>query len=134
MESEGKEQKEKKKEPSFVNDDLDQAFVEDNLNRTVSGSNGIENNNWNLLDEPELENIKHEEEDYVEEEDCLELGEKGKGGKAYNNIGGMESSIHFQNKGLLSSNLQYKKPVEEDEDDDIRDLLGEVFKGKKPAK
>jgi hypothetical protein len=55
---------------------------------------------------------------------------------SYKQIGGMESSIHFNNKGLMCSQLNAppKKQVEEEEDDDLREMLGEVFKTSKPQK
>lgn len=48
---------EKEKEGSFVNEDLDNAFVEGELNKTVT-ANSNENSNWNLLDDPQMETIR----------------------------------------------------------------------------
>jgi len=53
-------EKDKKEDGSFVNEDLDNAFVEGELNKTVT-ANSNENSNWNLLDDPEMENVKKEE-------------------------------------------------------------------------
>ena len=53
-------EKSKKEDGSFVNEDLDNAFVEGELNKTVT-ANSNENSNWNLLDDPEMENVKKEE-------------------------------------------------------------------------
>jgi hypothetical protein len=41
---------------------------------------------------------------------------------------GMGSSIHFDNKDLMASKLPNKKEADEDEDDDLKDMLNEVFK------
>jgi len=43
-------------------------------------------------------------------------------------MGGLESSIHFKNKGLMASTLPAKKANDDDEDDDLKDLLSQVFK------
>ena len=41
----------------------------------------------------------------------------------------MESSIHFKNKGLMASTLpQAKKSEDDDEDEDLKDMLSQVFK------
>lgn len=40
------------KEESFINDELNNAFVDGDLNKTVGGAN--EGSSWNLLDDPNL--------------------------------------------------------------------------------
>ena len=120
---------EKEKEGSFVNEDLDNAFVEGELNKTVT-ANSNENSNWNLLDDPQMETIKKQE---IQEDqyDCNFLGVSDKEAKSSSkNMGPMESSIHFKNKGLMASTLPQAKKNEDDddEDEDLKDMLSQVFK------
>ena len=42
------------------------AFVEGDLNKTVTANSNL-NSDWNLLDDPEMEVIKHENEDEEDE-------------------------------------------------------------------
>jgi hypothetical protein len=63
-----------------VNDELNTAFVDGELNKTVSG--GLEGNGWNLLDDPAL--LRAEEEEAMGQSNILEFSEneiKGTSGK-----------------------------------------------------
>ena len=120
---------EKEKEGSFVNEDLDNAFVEGELNKTVT-ANSNENSNWNLLDDPQMETIKKQEIQEQDQYDSNFLGISDHEAKSSSkNMGPMESSIHFKNKGLMASTLpQAKKSEDDDEDEDLKDMLSQVFK------
>ncbi len=65
-------EKEQEKEESFGNDELNMAFVEGELNKTVTNNN--EATEWNLLDDPQM--MKEEEEVDNFNENFLEDEEK----------------------------------------------------------
>lgn len=127
-------EKEKKKEQSFVNEDLNEAFIEGDLNKTVT-NNSIENSNWNLLDDPAMEVVKHENEEEEDNYDnFLDVSEKDMKPSS-RNIGGLESSIQFNSNSLMMSKMNCsKKKVEEEDDEDLKDLLSEVGLGHKSSK
>lgn len=111
------------KEESIVNEDLNTAFVEGELNKTLTAE---ESSNWNLLDDP---NILEEEPNanlsHILSADSRSTSKTHKSGLF------MESTIKFQEK--YSSNANYATRPAED-DDDIKDLFAEMTKGRAKGK
>lgn len=105
-----------------MNDELNMAFVDGELNKTVSG--GAEGNGWNLLDDPAL--LREEEEEEEEQpgpSHFLELSEKELKGHSAKNLLSAQSSIKPQGKPISTATYQQQRPADDD-DDDLIDLLG----------
>lgn len=111
-----------------MNEDLNTAFVDCELNKTVN--NGGEGNNWNLLDDP---NILKEEENDVLGSNILDFHEKDANSNFRKHLPIMESSIRFAEKSELHFG-NHKHTVEEDDDEeDLKDLCNELNKKWKPT-
>lgn len=111
-----------------MNDELNTAFVDGELNKTVSGS--VEANGWNLLDDPAL--VRGEEEEAMGQSKILDFSEKEIKGSSGKNLMIAESTIKPQSKPSSQATYQQHKVV--DDDDDLIDLF-DIIQGKpKPSK
>lgn len=108
---------------------MNTAFVDGELNKTVSG--GTENNNWNLLDDPTL---LREDEEVLGHSHILDLSEKEIKKHSNKNLPNAESAIQPEYKPYTATTYAYnQQKVVDDDEEDLQDLC-DFFHGKKPLK
>ena len=112
------------KDGSYVNEDLDRAFVEGDGNKTMSKEEETDNN-WNLLEDPMLReepssnSFNLNELDNDSNNNTLQLETQKMGFYA-------QSSIKFNEKAAKSTATQPAKRIDEEDEDDLKELYAEM--------